>query len=132
MSEVVLDQAGRVEIPESIRTQFGLMPGSKLEIDTGLQGVIYLWPVSEESDGEQSGAVRLIRKNGVLVASVEPVGDLEHAVSSLEPETELIEPELIEENGILVLQAGAGLDINKLIEEDREERMNKLMEGIRF
>jgi hypothetical protein len=39
-------------------------------------------------------------------------------------------PELVEENGILVLQAGACLDINKLLEEDREERMNKLMEGI--
>ncbi|MGH9756074.1 MAG: hypothetical protein ACREA2_25105 [Blastocatellia bacterium] len=37
------------------------------------------------------------------------------------------EPELIEENGILVLRAGVNLDINKLIEEDREERMNKLM-----
>jgi bifunctional DNA-binding transcriptional regulator/antitoxin component of YhaV-PrlF toxin-antitoxin module len=34
------------------------------------------------------------------------------------------EPEMIEENGILVLQIGAGLDINKLLEEDREERMN--------
>jgi bifunctional DNA-binding transcriptional regulator/antitoxin component of YhaV-PrlF toxin-antitoxin module len=42
-----------------------------------------------------------------------------------------LEPELIEENGILVLQAGADLDINKLIEEDREERMNKLMDGIK-
>jgi bifunctional DNA-binding transcriptional regulator/antitoxin component of YhaV-PrlF toxin-antitoxin module len=42
------------------------------------------------------------------------------------------EPELIEENGILVLQAGSGLNINKLLEEDREERMNKLTEGIEF
>lgn len=38
------------------------------------------------------------------------------------------EPELIEENGVLILQAGDGLDISKLIEEDREDRMNKLME----
>jgi len=42
------------------------------------------------------------------------------------------EPELIEENGILVLQTGASLDINELLEEDREERMNKLTEGIQF
>ncbi len=40
--------------------------------------------------------------------------------------------ELVEKNSILVLQAGANLDINKLLEEGREERMNKLMEGIQF
>jgi bifunctional DNA-binding transcriptional regulator/antitoxin component of YhaV-PrlF toxin-antitoxin module len=43
-----------------------------------------------------------------------------------------LEPELVEENGILVLQAGANLDINKLLEEGREEQMDKLMEGIQF
>jgi hypothetical protein len=44
--------------------------------------------------GTDRGTIKLIRKNGVLVASVEPEGDLEHAV-----------------------------------ERDRQARIEKLMEG---
>jgi bifunctional DNA-binding transcriptional regulator/antitoxin component of YhaV-PrlF toxin-antitoxin module len=40
------------------------------------------------------------------------------------------EPRLIEEDGLLALEAGNDLDIDKLIDELREERMQKLMEGI--
>ena len=42
------------------------------------------------------------------------------------------EPILIEEDWLLALEAEIGLDIDGLIDELREERMKKLMEGIRF
>jgi bifunctional DNA-binding transcriptional regulator/antitoxin component of YhaV-PrlF toxin-antitoxin module len=104
MSEVVVDQFGNVKIPGVILARLGLGPGQRLIVETDEEGSIRLSPVSEEDDS-------------VKFPTLEP---------------ELIELELIEENGILVLQAGANLDINKLIEEDREERMNKLIEGIQF
>lgn len=39
------------------------------------------------------------------------------------------EPRVIEENGFLVIEGGADLDILALIEQDRTERMVALMEG---
>jgi len=102
MSEVVVDQFGNVRIPGVILTRLGLGPGRRLVIETDEEGSIRLSPVSEKDN------------------------------SAMAPAPEIIEPELIEENGILVLQAGASLDINKLIEDEREERMNNLIEGIRF
>jgi bifunctional DNA-binding transcriptional regulator/antitoxin component of YhaV-PrlF toxin-antitoxin module len=102
MSEVVVDQFGNVRIPGVILMKLGLGPGRRLVIETDEEGSIRLSPVSEEDH------------------------------SAMSPTPEIIEPALIEENGILVLQAGGNIDINKLIEEDRDERMNKLMEGIRY
>lgn len=101
MSEVIVDQFGNVRIPGAILTRLGLGPGQRLIIETDEEGSIRLSPVSEEGD----------------------------SVKFPTSELELIEPELIEENGILVLQAGANLDINQFIEEDRKERMNRLMEA---
>ncbi len=105
MSEVIVDQFGSVQIPSVILVRLGLGPGCRLVIETDEQGSIKLSPVSaashspslpspepvepqpvEENDvvvlpaEPNSDTVKLIRKNGVLVASVEPVGDLEHAV----------------------------------------------------
>jgi len=104
MSEVVVDQFGNIRIPGVILMRLGLGPGRRLIIETDEEGSIRLSPISEE----------------------------DNSVRFLVSEPDLIEPELVEENGILVLQAGSNLDINKLIEESREERMNGLMEGIRF
>lgn len=121
MSEVVVDQFGNVQIPGVILTRLGLGPGRRLVIETDEEGSIKLSPVSEEDHsaslsaleteliepelveengflvlqaGADQGSIKLIRKNGVLVASVEPIGDLEHAV-----------------------------------ERDRQARIEKLMEG---
>lgn len=80
MSEVILDDTGRVEIPEDIRALYGLLPGSKLEIETNSWGEIHLRPVAEELDKEQAEPLLLIRKNGVLVANVEVLGDIADAV----------------------------------------------------
>jgi bifunctional DNA-binding transcriptional regulator/antitoxin component of YhaV-PrlF toxin-antitoxin module len=107
MSEVVVDQFGNVQIPGVILTRLGLGPGRRLVIETDEEGSIKLSPVSEEDHsaslpgpetepveprrveengilvlqtGADQGSIKLIRKNGVLVASVEPEGDLEHAV----------------------------------------------------
>jgi hypothetical protein len=78
-----------------------------------------------------------------------PVSEEDHPASLPAPETEPIEPRLVEENGVLVLQANANSDTVKLIrkngglvasvepigdlehavERDREARIEKLMEG---
>lgn len=107
MKEIVVDQFGNVQIPETILMQLGLGPGRRLVIETSEEGSIKLSPVSEEDHSasppvsetepteprlvEKNGilvlqadtaqdTIKLIRKNGVLVASVESMGDLEHAV----------------------------------------------------
>ncbi len=107
MSEIVVDQFGNVQIPGVILTRLGLGPGRRLVIETDEEGSIKLSPVSEEDHsanlpkpetepveprrveengilvlptGADQDSIKLIRKNGVLVASVEPAGDLEHAV----------------------------------------------------
>ncbi len=121
MNEVVVDQFGNVQIPGVILIRLGLRPGRRLIIETTEEGSIKLSPVSEE----------------------------DHAVSPPVSETEPIEPMLVEENGILVLQNGAAPDTIKLIrkngvlvalvepigdlehavERNRQARIEKLMEG---
>ncbi len=121
MSEVVVDQFGNVQIPGVILTRLGLGPGRRLVIETDEEGSIKLSPVSEEG----------------------------HSASLPPPETEPVEPESVEENGVLVLQASANSDTVKLIrkngvlvasvepvgdlehavERDRQARIEKLMEG---
>lgn len=99
MSEIVLDQFGKVEIPSHLRTRLGWLPGRRLLVEADDEGCIKLSPVAE-------GAASLCSSD--------------------------FEPLLIEEDGLLALEAGNGLDIDRLIDELREERMKKLMEGIRF
>ena len=38
--EIRIDEAGRVTIPPELRTQFGLKPGMKLQVEAGEAGVI--------------------------------------------------------------------------------------------
>ncbi len=122
MNEVVVDQFGNVQIPGVILTRLGLGPGRRLVIETDEEGSIKLSPVSEE----------------------------DHSVNLPASETEPIEPRLVEENGVLVLQAGPSSETVKLIrkngvlvasvepvadleyavERDREARIEKLMRGI--
>lgn len=97
MSELIVDQAGKVEIPRSVCEHLGLEPGQRLNLETD----------------DEKGSIRL-----------SPV--IEENTSAL---TQDSEPRLIEENGFLVIDAGEGLDILKLIERDREERMRYLMGG---
>ena len=90
MSEVVVDQFGNVKIPGVILTRLGLGPGQRLIIETDEEGSIKLSPVSEE----------------------------DHSSGLPSPETEPVEPGLVEENGILVLQTGADQGSIKLIRKN--------------
>lgn len=92
MTEVTMDQSGKVEIPEIIRKCLGLNPGSKLEIVMGLLGEIRLHAIPEHNDEAQTQqevnetkSHKLVRKNGVLVVRTEQNDDylkyyLKHAV----------------------------------------------------
>ena len=70
--ETVLDEFGRIVLPQQMREDLGLAPGTVLEIEEQAGG-IFLKPVSEEP--------ALALENGVLVFTGEPEGDLEEAVS---------------------------------------------------
>ncbi|MDQ3013233.1 MAG: hypothetical protein M3X11_21320, partial [Acidobacteriota bacterium] len=133
-----------------------LNPGSKLQIAMAWQEEIRLRPLPENGDkitsqeaANEAETAKLIWKNGVLMVKAEPVDEatqyaIDHAVE-LDREARMrilmgdtsaqisdSEPRLIEENGLLVLDAGEGLDILKLIEQDREERIQKLMGEVRI
>ena len=98
MSEVVVDQSGRVEIPLGVRELFGLLPGRRLLLEADEGGSIRLRPVDEDG-----------------LSTEEPASD----------------PEIIEEDGLLKIVGGEGVDIGALIDQLREERMQTLMQGIR-
>ncbi len=68
--ETTLDKFGRIVIPKEIRDDFNLRPGSQIRIEESDQAII-LKPVA----GEPS----LHLKDGVLVFSGIPMGDLEKA-----------------------------------------------------
>lgn len=72
--EATLDRFGRIVIPKRVREEFGLDPGTVLEIE-GDEGRIVLSPRRDEPD--------LVREDGVLVFTGEAVGDLESAVEAL-------------------------------------------------
>lgn len=97
MSEVIIDQMGRVEIPQSIRELLGLKPGQLLTLETDPDaGSIQLRLMSDDS-----------------------------AIS----EFPAMEPRLIEENGFWVIEGGEGLDIANQIDQEREDRAQKLTKG---
>lgn len=58
--EAVVDQAGRVVLPKSIRDALGLLPGTKVDISPYGAGV-QLVPAGRTA--------RLVEENGVLVAA---------------------------------------------------------------
>ncbi len=69
--ETTLDKFGRIVIPKKIRDDFNLKPGSQIHIEESEQTII-LKPVA----GEPS----LHWKDGVLVFSGAPMGDLDKAL----------------------------------------------------
>jgi AbrB family looped-hinge helix DNA binding protein len=66
--ETTLDRFGRILIPKKIREDLDLKPGTQIRIEETGQTII-LKPVRGEPN--------LVLKNGVLVYSGTPVGDLE-------------------------------------------------------
>lgn len=84
VGQIVVSDSGKVEIPESICEQLGLVPGTRLIVEADDQGGIRLRLKSEGEPPEQSDsdltAPQLIWKNGVLMVRAEPAGDLEQAV----------------------------------------------------
>jgi len=69
--ETTLDRFGRILIPKQIREDLNLKPGTQIRIEETDQTII-LKPVRGEPN--------LVVKDGVLVYSGTPVGDLERAV----------------------------------------------------
>ena len=69
VTQVTLDQFGRVQIPEEIRTHLGMAPGTQLVIEAPTDGEIRLRLIREEP--------RLIDKGGVLVVRSTPTDAVE-------------------------------------------------------
>lgn len=69
--ETTIDRFGRIVIPKEIRDDFNLKPGSQIRIEESDQ-VIILKPLEGEPN--------LRRKEGVLVFSGTPLGDLGDAL----------------------------------------------------
>jgi AbrB family looped-hinge helix DNA binding protein len=69
--ETTIDRFGRIVIPKEIRDDFNLKPGSPIRIEESDQ-VIILKPLQ--------GEVNLHWKDGVLVFSGTPLGDLTKAL----------------------------------------------------
>ena len=69
--ETTLDKFGRIVIPKEIRDDFNLRPGSQIRIEESEQAII-LKPVAGEPN--------LHWKDGVLVFSGAPMGDLDKAL----------------------------------------------------
>ena len=55
---ITIDSAGRLVIPKSLREQFNLVPGCKLEIEASAKGMTL-----RRSDAEPA----LVRKQGILI-----------------------------------------------------------------
>jgi AbrB family looped-hinge helix DNA binding protein len=72
--EATIDKFGRILIPRKLRKLFGLRAGAVLEIKESGQE-IRLKPLGNESP--------LTRKNGVLICSAEPVGDIVERIAKL-------------------------------------------------
>ncbi|MBI5586672.1 MAG: AbrB family transcriptional regulator [Deltaproteobacteria bacterium] len=75
--EATIDKYGRILIPQRLRKLFGLRAGAVLEIKESGQE-IRLKPLEQDSP--------LTRKNGVLVCSAEPVGDIVEMIAKVRSE----------------------------------------------
>lgn len=94
MSELVIDQQGKIEIPLHLRVLWGLTPGRRLLLEA--DETVAAWHLRPLPENEPNDS----------------------------------QPRLLEENGFLVIEGGANLDILALIEQDRNERLVTLMEGV--
>ena len=72
--EAMLDDLGRILIPEQIREDLGIVPGAVLRIEERDAGIFLKPEVSEAGDPY------LVRKGGVLVFTGQAEEDLEAAV----------------------------------------------------
>ncbi|MCD6570474.1 MAG: AbrB/MazE/SpoVT family DNA-binding domain-containing protein [Deltaproteobacteria bacterium] len=70
--ETALDKFGRIVIPKKIREHFNLEPGTQIRIEENGQTIV-LKPVHGEPN--------LILKEGVLVFSGTPTGNLDEALT---------------------------------------------------
>lgn len=68
-----VDAAGRVVLPQPVRTRFHLQPGSQVEIIVEPDGIRLRPKIPTPS---------LTDQDGLLVHAGEPVGDLLHAVEA--------------------------------------------------
>jgi AbrB family looped-hinge helix DNA binding protein len=69
--KTTLDRFGRVLIPKKVRVDLGLSPGDPLEIESRDNGIL-IKPLNDEP--------HLVDKEGVLVFSGDPMGDIIEAV----------------------------------------------------
>ncbi|HSH81687.1 MAG TPA: hypothetical protein VLA19_24435 [Herpetosiphonaceae bacterium] len=72
--EVVLDDQGRLVLPESTQRQLGLTAGMTLIVEQETADTTYLRVLSE--------LPRLVDRQGILVVQSHPVADLENSVRS--------------------------------------------------
>jgi AbrB family looped-hinge helix DNA binding protein len=70
-SKTTLDRFGRVLIPKNVRSEIGISPGTQLKIEVHAKGLL-LKPVHGEPN--------VTSKEGVLVFSCTPAGDIVHAI----------------------------------------------------
>jgi AbrB family looped-hinge helix DNA binding protein len=75
--ETTIDKFGRVLIPQKMRKIFGLRPGAVLEIKES-EKEIRLTPLE--------GRTPLVRKDGILVFSADPTGDIVDIVDKVRSE----------------------------------------------
>lgn len=70
--QILLDDWGRILIPDALRSRLGLKPGMTLVVEDAEQGGVQLRPQEESS--------ALIEKDGLLVFTGELVGDVTNVV----------------------------------------------------
>jgi AbrB family looped-hinge helix DNA binding protein len=75
--ETTIDKFGRILIPQKMRKLFGLRPGAVLEIKE-TEKEIRLTP--------KEGRTSLVRKDGILVFSANPTGDIVEMVDKVRSE----------------------------------------------
>lgn len=75
--KITIDKAGRVVLPKVVRDEYGLIPGTALEVEE-IEGAIVLRPSVDRP---------IVReKEGLLVVASEPVEELSDALLRLREE----------------------------------------------
>jgi len=84
-AQVALDDAGRISIPEPIRSRLGLRPGSQVLIESHGDREALLRSLDE--------APAIVDEGGVLVVECEAVGDLADVVRDEREARSLVRPQ---------------------------------------